>query len=284
MNLSKLLSLIGMARNLITLQTLAVIMQFLNPAVGKEYKVGLWDKFCLLYGFFRAVFFIPSGTSPVYHVVLATEILSIPKSIQGDVIECGCWKGASTASLSLVCAKVGRHFLVADSFEGLPEDSDSVHPYPHLKVWAGRYTTGAYSSSLEETKLNVHRYGNIMACRWLPGYFNETLPELHEPIAFAFLDVDLASSLKDCIRWIWPLLVDGGLIYTDDSCDTAVVKVWFDSDWWDGWLRQEAPGYIGSGCGLPVARGFSSLGYARKVVDTKVAYKKHSWEPVEVSK
>ena len=43
---------------------------------------------------------IPSATSWVNQTILATEILSVPPAVAGDIIECGCWKGASTAALS----------------------------------------------------------------------------------------------------------------------------------------------------------------------------------------
>jgi len=264
------------------------LSRFFDGKVGKEYGISFWEKLRLWRGFMRATKHIPTATSWLYHVILATEIMSIPKSVKGDVIECGCWKGGSTASLSLVCARVGRRLIVADSFEGVPADSEAKHDYPHLKMWSETYRTGMYKAGLEEWKANVIRYGSKHARQWevevMPGYFSDTLRKLARPIAFAFLDVDIVSSLRDCLRYIWPLLVDGGTIYTDDSCDTAMVKVWYDRDFWQGILRQEPPGYVGGGCGLPVYARYSSLGYCRKVASPELVYQKQSWEPQRARK
>jgi hypothetical protein len=220
---------------------------------------------------------LPSGTSWVSQTILATEILSLPAAIAGDVIECGCWKGASTAALSLVCSLTGRKLIVCDSFAGLPSDeTQKVHRYPHLEVF-GFYQEGMYQGSLEEVKNNIRRFGDLSVCEFVPGFFSESLTAIGSPVAFAFFDVDLESSMLDCVKYIWPWLVNGGRIYTDDSGDMEVVKVWFDDDWWNKHLHQPAPGYIGSGSGLPIDPNFSALGYAHKVNDPAQTYGRISW-------
>lgn len=228
-------------------------------------------------GFHSVTRAVPRGTSWLYDVVLATDILRIPPEVAGDVIECGCWKGASTASLSLVCQKVGRKLLVCDSFEGLPADDGlTIHTYPHLGVF-GYYQKGMYRARLEEVRANIARFGALETCQFMEGFFSDSLKSLEAPLVFAFLDVDLASSLKDCLKYIWPLLVDGCLMYTDDSCDTEVVRVWFDDAWWRQEVGARAPGYVGSGCGLPLSPRYTSLGYSRKALDPQRSFKRTSW-------
>ncbi len=219
---------------------------------------------------------IPAATAWIYHLELARQILTIPASVAGAVVECGCWKGASTANLSLACEIAGRELIVCDSFEGLPEDDAVTHDYPHLKVF-GHYEAGMYVGRLEEVKENITRYGSIDVCRFVKGFFSDTLPDLSEPIALAFLDVDLVSSLRDCIKYLWPLLNEGGLIYTDDSCDMETVRPWFDDEWWQRELGVRSPGYVGSGCGLPMSHQHTSLGYARKISDPSMSYGRVSW-------
>ena len=254
-----------------------VLRQFYRNDVGCAFGVDRKAKAELVKRFQMAYRGIPTATSWLYHVVLATDILKVPQQIQGSVIECGCWKGGSTASLSLVCSLVGRKLIVCDSFEGLPEDErDVVHQYPHVGVF-GYYQKGMYAGRLEEVKGNIGRYGDLSVCQFVPGFFSESLKTLTEPIVFGFLDVDLARSMRDCVKHIWPVLVDGGLIYTDDSCDMEVVRIWFDDDWWQRELGCRAPGYVGSGCGLPLSPNFSSLGYARKVLDPTRSYNRVSW-------
>jgi len=177
----------------------------------------------------------------------------------------------------LVAKIVKRKLIVADSFQGLPEDDKNViHQYPHVGVF-GFYKKGMYSAGLEEVKKNLSDYGELPVCQFLPGFFANSLKNLKKPIVFAFLDVDLLTSIKDCIKYIWPRLINNGYIYTDDSCDMEVVKVWFDNLWWQRILKQPAPGYVGSGCGLPISPNYTSLGYAFKVNNPKESYKRVSW-------
>ena len=83
-----------------------------------------------------------SLTSPGQHLVLVNEILGLPRSLRGDVVECGCYCGASTANLSLACALTGRKLIVCDSFEGLPNPKDEekyeIHDEsPEYYIWEG---------------------------------------------------------------------------------------------------------------------------------------------------
>lgn len=117
-------------------------------------------------------------------------------------------KGASSASLSLACAMVCRRLIVCDSFAGLPDkESDLLRNYPHLGVY-GYYREGMYEGKLEEVRGNIGLYGNLSVCEFKVGLFEETLSSLDRSIAFAFLDVDLTSSMQDCIKFICPLLAD----------------------------------------------------------------------------
>jgi len=256
-----------------------ILYRFFSPDIGCKYGISTASKKKLLWDIKENCRNVPTGTVWIYHLILVTEILKLPpvSVLPGDIIECGCWKGASTASLSLACNMVGRRLIVCDSFAGLPDsETDVVRNYPHLGVY-GYYQEGMYEGKLEEVRGNVGKYGNLSVCDFKGGFFCETLPTIESNIVFAFLDVDLTSSMRDCIRYIWPLLVDGGLIYTDDSCDMEVVRVWFDDAWWVDTLGERAPGYVGSGCGLPVSPNFSSLGYAKKITSIDKKYQQVPW-------
>jgi hypothetical protein len=256
-----------------------ILYRFYSPDIGRSYKVDTAAKTALLKKIHKICSQLPTGTPWLYHVILATEILKLPPVSEqpGNVIECGCWKGASSASLSLVCEMVGRRLVVCDSFAGLPDkETDVVRNYPHIGVY-GYYRGGMYKGEIDEVRDNINRYGTLAACDFKVGLFKETLPTLENTIVFAFLDVDLTSSMQDCIKYIWPLLLDGGVIYTDDSCDMEVVRVWFDDVWWSETLGEKAPGYVGSGCGLPVSPDFSSLGYAKKISQVDGKYQRVPW-------
>jgi hypothetical protein len=113
----------------------ALIQEFIEGDYGAAHGIGESEKAELVRRFRRCNAEITSGTSPLVHVVLAREILSVPPEVRGDVIECGVWKGASTASLSLVCGLVNRRLFVCDSFQGLPDDGLQRHTGPHTGVY-----------------------------------------------------------------------------------------------------------------------------------------------------
>ena len=244
--------------------------EFVHGEHGRAYGVSKADRIQLVQSFKRNTSEIPSGTSEIIHIALAREILSISPQVKGDVIECGAWKGASTASLSLVCRLVGRRLLVADSFAGLPDEGQQLHIAPHFGIY-GYYHSGMFSGRLEEVQANVKRLGALEVCEFVPGFYDQSLGKLTNPIVFAFLDVDLVSSTRDCLRYLWPLLIDNGTVYTDDAGDMAVVGVFFNDGWWQATLAGPAPGYVGSGCGLPLNPKYSPLGYTRKLAPFNAA-------------
>jgi hypothetical protein len=254
-----------------------VLDQFIAGDYGAAYGIGRAERAALVSRIARVLEHVPSATRMLYHVVLARELLALPREVEGDVVECGAYKGASSASLSIVCSMVGRRLWVCDSFAGLPSaEADITRDYAHLKV-QGRYAEGMYAGALEEVRANVAKHGEPASVEFVQGLFAESLRALPAKLAFAFVDVDLTSSMRDCIRHIWPRLSDGGVVYTDDSCDMEVVRVWFDEAWWRETLGARAPGYVGSGCGLPLALGGSSLGYVQKVSDLRKSYGTVSW-------
>lgn len=253
-----------------------IVSDFLDPHVGADYGLSRAEKLDMVRRIKLAHSSIESATHWIYPLILGTQILSIPKSVEGAVIECGCFKGASTASLSIICAGAGRTLYVCDSFEGLPEDDGTRHRYPHFKV-QGFYEKGMYAGALEEVKENIRDYGVLSPCKFIKGFFCDTLPGLNGPFVLVFADVDLASSMRDCIIHLWPKLVDNGYFYTDDSGDMEVVQLWFDEVWWQERIGGGAPGYVGSGCGLPISAGRCTLGYAQKIADVAVSYAEVPW-------
>jgi hypothetical protein len=121
-----------------------------------------------------------------------------------------------------------------------------------------------YKGALEEVKNNLKLYGEISVCEFRVGNFEESLKNHKEKIDFLFLDVDLTESTLLCIKYLWKKLRNNSYVYSDDACDLKVAAVWFDNKWWERNLNEKAPGYVGSGCGLPLRKTFSSIGYSYK--------------------
>jgi hypothetical protein len=158
---------------------------------------------------------------------------------------------------------INAKLIIYDSLKGLPgsEKNIGIRKFPHLGFY-GYYKKGMYKGSLDEVKKNIELYGELSVCEFRVGDFKKSLKKHKEKIDFCFLDVDLTESTKLCIKYLWKKIRNNSFIYTDDACDLKVVSVWFDNQWWNDNLNQNAPGYIGSGCGLPIQKSFSSVGYA----------------------
>jgi hypothetical protein len=168
------------------------------------------------------------------------------------------------------CKNFKKKLIIHDSFFGLPDDDNKeLKIYDHLKV-KGFYKRGMYAASKKDVEKNVLKYEEYKHCLFREGLFSDTMPKHTEKICFLFLDVDLKSSTKTSIKYLYPYMKDNHYIFTDDSCDLSVIKIWFDENFWNKELNCSAPGYVGSGCGLPINGEFSSLGYSIKNLDTNL--------------
>lgn len=256
--------------NFVTVLSMPMILaEYFFETTGGEYGVGYLGKLSLARKMIRNNRKIVTASHFLEHLVMTSRVLKIPKSVEGCVVECGSYKGGSTANLSLVCALSNRQLDVFDSFEGLPEPSD--HDRAHTVVSRRQvhtYSRGAWCGSLEEVRNNVSQFGNVSVCNFHVGYYKDTLPRFGKKCAFIFLDVDLRDSLESCVRYLWPLLEDECYLFTHEAHHNDIAFLFFDKEWWRANLNCDPPGLIGAGSGLglfPGIGGFwSALGYTIK--------------------
>jgi O-methyltransferase len=253
-----------------------LIYQFINYGGGEEYGINTSIRKNLVEKFKRTINNVESATSLYIHLYLAQRIFRVNSKIEGVIVECGSFNGASTANLSLACKLVNRKLIVCDSFEGLPDDNLKLHVGMHSETF-GYYKKGMFNGTLEAVKENIEKFGDIQSCVFLKGFYYESLVNLKDPIIMAFLDVDLVSSTQDCLKYIRPLLIENGEVITDDSLDLEVVKVFFDDGWWRSNFKTISPGYVGSGSGLLPC--YPSLGYSRKIDFKKLNKMPHLFYP-----
>jgi O-methyltransferase len=252
---------------LVTILLLPVVARrFFRRETGMAYNVTLARKLQLLVAMIRNNFRVPSASNFVSHALMAAEILNMPPDTAGVIVECGCYKGGSTVNLSLVAAMCGRKLHVFDSFEGLPEpEADDAGHVVMAEGLVRTYEPGAYAGTLHEVTSNVQRFGSASASTFHKGLFSDTLPEFDEPVVFAYLDVDLATSEKQCLRYLWPLLVPGAFVFTDEAHHLEIAELFFDRQWWENEMHRPPPGLVGAGSGLGLflhEGGFrSSIGY-----------------------
>ena len=242
--------------HIVLLATLPMVFrEYFQESTGRQYGIGLRQKILLVRTFIRNNKRIFGASSWREHLLIATQIMRVPKEISGCVVECGSFKGSSAANLSLVCKLCDRHLHVFDSFCGIPEPAQDEED---------RYESGMYAGTLDEVGANISQYGSISVCTFWKGWFAETLPRFKEPCVLVFVDVDLRQSLKDCLCNLWPLLRPGCYFFSHEARDVNLMTTFFDSRWWTEKLGCTAPGFIGVGTGLalPNIDGFhSSLGY-----------------------
>lgn len=163
---------------------------------------------------------------------LIRAILAVPSSMEGCIVEAGCFKGGSTAKLSLAAKIAGRKLVVFDSFSGIPSNEEE-HGEDIFGQRAG-FQEGTYIGQLEEVKANVSRFGDLDACEFIKGWFEDTMPQFRRPVAMAFIDVDLASSTRTCLQHLYPLLVPGGSIFSHDGHLPLCIKAIDDDEFWTG--------------------------------------------------
>jgi len=191
---------------------------------------------------------VPSAHNASHILKFLLAILKLPKDMDGCIVEAGAYKGGGTCKISLFTAHVNRKLFVFDSFQGLPPNNEkhekSLEGHS-IKNW---FAEGNYAGSLEEVKSNVEKFGTIENCTFIKGWFEETLPQFHQPVALAYLDVDLAASIRTCLKNLYPLLVPGGSIYSQDGDFPLVIEVFKDEGFWKNEVGcEKIPEIIGLG-------------------------------------
>ena len=230
------------------LLTLPFAVAFLasSSRVHPAYGYGYPRRVLLGLRFFANTVLVRAGTSYKLHLAMAMKLLELPPDETGVVVECGAWKGGSAVNLSLACAATGRELWIYDSFEGLPpaEPGDREGVY---------YQAGDYAGSLEEVRGNLHRYGALDRCRFVKGWFDDTLGEPpSQPVVLAFVDVDLEASLDRCVRALWPVLTPNASLFIDEAVSPDYCSLFFSERWWSETFGRTPPGLIGAGSGLPL--------------------------------
>ena len=236
---------------------LTVWFLFYNHNIHKGYNATWWRLFKLAYRLRRNTKKIQSGSSYRAHLAMMAKLLETPPDVAGVVVECGCFKGGSTANLSIICDFAGRDLIIYDSFTGLPE-SDPADRY------ARPASAGYFRGELEQVKDNIQRYGVIERCTFRKGWFSETLPDHTEPVALCFIDVDYQASIHDCLVHLWPHLVDQGHLFTDDYTFLDLCAVFYSEEFWEREFGLKPPGLIGAGSGIGLGQywvgPFSAMG------------------------
>lgn len=147
--------------------------------------------------------------------------------IQGDIVECGVWRGGSMMAAALTLLSLGdttRTLWLYDTFEGMSEPTDrdvNRGDRAARSRWerAQRDGHNAWNyASIEEVRRNLLATGYPEAqLRFVKGKVEDTLPgTMPGPIAILRLDTDFYESTYQELTYLYPLLVSRGVLLLDD--------------------------------------------------------------------
>jgi O-methyltransferase len=219
---------------------------FLKFLFKDRSPIPLFKKLWLIYKCYRISYSVDCPHSEGEMIEVISTILSfMGDKKDGVIVEAGSYKGGSSAKLSLAAKLSNRQLIIFDSFEGLP-DHQEVHG---KNIFGGNacFPPKSYAGSLEEVKNNIRKFGVLDVCEFRKGWFHETMPNFKEPILVAFVDVDLKSSTQTCIKYLYPLLVNGGVLFSHDGHLPWVIDLLSDEKFWEEEVGYKKPSIAGLG-------------------------------------
>lgn len=128
--------------------------------------------------------------------------------LNGDMAECGVWRGGSAWLMAKALRAAGRQnrLHIFDSFAGLsqPTSVDGAH-----------WNAGDLAVPIERVRENLAPVEDVI--QYWPGWIpNEFRHVAGRRFSLVHIDVDLAEPTWDSLEFFYPRVVDGGLIVCDD--------------------------------------------------------------------
>jgi O-methyltransferase len=137
--------------------------------------------------------------------------------VSGDLVEAGSWRGGASMLMRATLDSLGeseRTLWVADSFQGFPA-ADA--PGDGYDLDADLANCDFLAVPLEEVKASFARLGLEHDVKFVPGFFQDTLPALGgRRWAIARLDGDSYDATRLGLEALYPTLEVGGYIIIDD--------------------------------------------------------------------
>jgi O-methyltransferase len=138
----------------------------------------------------------------------------VADGVEGDLIEAGAWRGGASILMRATLDSLGardRTVWVADSFEGFPKSADEDRDHKDLSGY------DFLAVPLEEVRASFARFGCEQGVRFVPGFFEETLPGLSgRRWAVVRLDGDTYGATWTALQSLYPGLSAGGHLIVDD--------------------------------------------------------------------
>jgi len=150
------------------------------------------------------------------------------KNIQGDIVECGVWKGGSMMAVAETLLSAGdtsRNLYLFDTFEGMPPPTEN-----DVDI-AGGTAENLLACSNKETDESVWCCATLDGVKkalnstgypservhFIKGMVEQTIPQfVPGKIALLRLDTDWYESTKHEMEHLFPRLEKGGVLIIDD--------------------------------------------------------------------
>ena len=170
--------------------------------------------------------------------------------VQGDIVECGVWRGGSSMLAALTLLDLGesqRCLWLYDTFQGMSEPTDkdvSVTGYSASEDWArlqnDRDDPNLAFATLADVRANMASTGlDLARVRYIEGPVEDTIPaDVPDRIALLRLDTDWYESTKHELVHLWDRLEPGGVLIIDDYGHWVGAREAVD-EFFDG--REDAP-------------------------------------------
>jgi len=135
--------------------------------------------------------------------------------VEGDIVECGVYRGGSAAVLGSAMLRLGderpRNLWLFDSFAGMPAAGEQDGEFSHTLA-------GTYVGSEQQTRQLLEQAG-VPPGRFqiVTGLYADTLPTVEIPrIALLHIDCDFYEPHKLTLQKFYPAVSPGGFVVLND--------------------------------------------------------------------
>ncbi|HVF45413.1 MAG TPA: TylF/MycF/NovP-related O-methyltransferase [Pyrinomonadaceae bacterium] len=168
-------------------------------------------------------------TSAEAVVALADAVRHVvAHGVEGDIVECGVWRGGSMAAAARTLAALGRfdrRLYLFDTFEGMPPpgahdinfEGEAAGDLYRERGGRGGGSDWCRAGEAEVTRVMSECGYDESKIRLVKGRVEETIPsEAPERIAILRLDTDWYESTLHELEHLYPRLPRGGVVIIDD--------------------------------------------------------------------
>lgn len=194
-------------------------------SAGDDFPPDIEDDFIAVYKKVKP--FTMTSSARIFSLCEAVRYLQ-KNNIQGDVVECGVWRGGSMMAIADVLIQTGgteRDLYLFDTFEGM--SSPSKHDVDLSGITASSLMESHDKknedsvwcvASIEEVDTNLKAAGYpAEKIHLIKGMVEKTIPAAApNKIALLRLDTDWYESTKHEMEHLFPRLVSGGVLIIDD--------------------------------------------------------------------